>query len=295
MVQRYSRLVIGVCRRVLRSEHDIEDAFQATFLVLARDAGRIKKSASLASWLHGVAYRTSLRASHMSHRRRRLLRDVTMTHDPIDNSTAGGPFAELEDRDQRQALDEELAALPENYRAPLVLHYLEEKSNQQVADELGLSVSALEGRLKRGKKELRLRLARRGVGLSVAVAAMHAMSSSSSAASLEPLIARTIDAGLSFAGGVVDAVGLSGGGRDVPGVDQRIEGVDPDERVDRHLAERGLGDRLQHPLVVERGEHRLAGGGEARVRDRRRRPRPPVPRGEAVRPRRAPRPRVCPR
>ena len=128
MVRRYSRLVIGVCRRVLRSEHDIEDAFQATFLVLARDAGRIKKSASLASWLHGVAYRTSLRAAGSSRRRRQLLRDITMTQKANDNPYRDGPFAELEDRDQRQALDEELAALPENYRAPLVQHYLEGKS-----------------------------------------------------------------------------------------------------------------------------------------------------------------------
>ena len=201
LVQRYGRLVVGVCRRVLRSEHDVEDAFQATFLVLARDAGRIKKSASLASWLHGVAYRTSLRAADTSRRRRRLLRDVTMTHDPTDNENTPGPFAELENRDQRQALDEELTALSENYRAPLVLHYLEEKSNQQVADDLGLSVSAVEGRLKRGKKELRLRLARRGVGLSVAVAAMQSAGSAATAASLEPLIAGTIDAGLSYAGG----------------------------------------------------------------------------------------------
>ena len=112
-----------------------------------------------------------------------------------------GPFAELEDRDQRQALDEELASLPENYRGPLVLHYLDGKSNQQVADELGLSVSAVEGRLKRGKKELRLRLARRGIGLSVAVAAMHAVQSLAQAAPVDTLITRTIDAGLSYAGG----------------------------------------------------------------------------------------------
>src|SRR5690606_9690647 len=80
-------------------------------------------------------------------------------------------------------------------------HYLDGKSNQQVAEELGLSVTAVEGRLKRGKKELRLRLARRGIGLSIALAAMQAVQSSAQAAPLEPLIARAIDAGLSYAGG----------------------------------------------------------------------------------------------
>src|SRR5690606_25163096 len=115
-------------------------------------------------------------------------------------------LAEVEERHQRQALDEELTALPDNYRAPMILHYLEGRSNQEVAEMLGLSLSAVEGRLKRGKKELRLRLARRGVGLSVAVAAMQAAQSSIEAAPLEPLIARTIDAGLSYAGG--EAAGL---------------------------------------------------------------------------------------
>jgi RNA polymerase sigma factor (sigma-70 family) len=202
LVRRHSGLVIGVCRRVLRSEHDIEDAFQATFLVLARDAGRIRRSDSLASWLHGVAYRTSLRAADSTRRRGRLLRELTMiedTHTPADDS---GLLADVEQRHQQQALDEELASLPDNYRAALVLHYLDGKSNQQVADELNLSVAAVESRLKRGRKELRLRLARRGIGLSVAVAAMQAVQSSAQAAiQLEPLIARAIDAGLSYAGG----------------------------------------------------------------------------------------------
>jgi RNA polymerase sigma factor (sigma-70 family) len=201
LVRRHSGLVIGVCRRVLRSEHDIEDAFQATFLVLARDAGRIRKAESLASWLHGVAYRTSLRAADSTRRRGRLLRELTMIEDTLTPADDSGPLADVEQRHQQQALDEELASLSDNYRAALVLHYLDGKSNQQVAEKLGLSVTAVEGRLKRGKKELRLRLARRGIGLSVAVAAMQAVQSSAQAAPLEPLIARAIDAGLSYAGG----------------------------------------------------------------------------------------------
>jgi len=201
LVRRQGRLVMGVCRRVLRSEHDVEDAFQATFLVLARDAGRIRKSDSLAAWLHGVAYRTSLRAADSSRRRSRLLRELTMIEDATKSEDESGPLAQVAERHQQQALDEELSALSDNYRSPLVLHYLDGKSNEQVADELGLTIAAVEGRLKRGKRELRLRLARRGIGLSVAVSAMQAVQSSVKAAPPDLLLSRTIDAGLSYAGG----------------------------------------------------------------------------------------------
>ena len=173
-------LVHGVCRRVLRNSHDVEDAFQATFLVLARDAHRIVKRRSLVSWLHGVAYRTSLRAAESRHRRVRLLQDVTM----IEDST----LADIELRHERQKLDEELAGLPEKYRTPLVLHYLEGKSNVEIAKLLGLSVSNIEGRLKRGRKELKLRLTRCGIGLSAALAAVQWSQSLTAATPLETLV-----------------------------------------------------------------------------------------------------------
>ncbi len=193
LVRRHSSLVLGVCQRVLAHSHDVEDAFQATFLVLARDAQRVRKRDSLASWLHGVAYRTSLRAAESRHRRIRLLQDVTMIEDTS--------LADVEHRHRRQLLDEEVQSLPEKYRAPLVLHYLESKTAQQVADDLKLSVSTVEGRLKRGRKELRLRLARRGIGLSVALAALHLTPSVVTAAQVETLVGSTIHAGLSYTAG----------------------------------------------------------------------------------------------
>jgi RNA polymerase sigma factor (sigma-70 family) len=193
LVRRHGPLVLGVCQRVLRHRQDVEDAFQATFLVLARDAHRVKKRDSLSSWLHGVAYRTSLRAAESRHRRIRLLKDVTMIED--------SSLADVALRHERQLLDEELQALPEKYRAPLVLHYLESKTARQVADELKLSVSTVEGRLKRGRKELQLRLVRRGVGLSVALAALPFTPSVVSAAELETLVGHTIHAGLSYTAG----------------------------------------------------------------------------------------------
>ncbi len=193
LVRRYGPLVHGVCRRVLRSTHDVEDAFQGTFLVLARDAHRIVRQRSLASWLHGVAYRTSLRAAESRHRRIRLLQDVTM----IEDST----LADVELRHERQKLDEELAGLPEKYRTPLVLHYLEGRSNADIAKLLGLSVSNVEGRLRRGRKELKLRLTRRGIGLSAALAAVHWSQSLTAATPLETLVGPAIEAGLSYTSG----------------------------------------------------------------------------------------------
>ncbi|MGD9858317.1 MAG: RNA polymerase sigma factor, partial [Planctomycetaceae bacterium] len=195
LVRRHSSLVLGVCQRVLRHRQDVEDAFQATFLVLARDAHRVRKRAALASWLHGVAYRTSLRAAESRHRRIRLLEDVAMLEDN------GNSLADVAARHERQLLDEELQELPDKYRAPLVLHYLEGKTAKQVADDLKLSVSTVEGRLKRGRKELQLRLARRGIGLSVALAALSLTPSVVTAAELHALVGGTIHAGLSYTAG----------------------------------------------------------------------------------------------
>ena len=193
LVRRHSSLVLGICQRVLGHRQDVEDAFQATFLVLARDAHRVRKRESLASWLHGVAYRTSLRAAQSRHRRIRLLQDVTM----IEDTT----LADVELRHQRQLLDEELENLPEKYRAPLILHYLEGQTAKEVAQTLKLSTSTVEGRLKRGRKELHLRLLRRGLGLSIAVAALSATPQLVTAAEAPALVGSTIQAGLSYTAG----------------------------------------------------------------------------------------------
>ncbi len=191
LVRRHSGLVMSVCRRVLRDGHDIDDVFQATFLVFVRDAARVKKQASLASWLYGVAYRLAVRvAQQRQQRRETVLVDDTAVGDDI--------LTELADRYDQQLVDAELNALPERYRQPLVLKYLAGKTPLEVASELKLTVGAVEGLLKRGKHELRARLMKRGVKLGAAVIAAQMTRQSVQAACPKRLIEETIRTGLAW-------------------------------------------------------------------------------------------------
>jgi RNA polymerase sigma factor (sigma-70 family) len=158
LVQRFGPLVLGVCRRVLQDEHDAEDAFQATFLVFARRAATIHNQGAVGSWLAGTAYRISLKARAAAVRRRVQEREAG-TQLPADKETA-----EAWD-EMRLVLDEELNRLPEKYRVPLVLCYLEGKTNEAAARELGWAPGSMSYRLAQAKERLRERLVHRGVGL----------------------------------------------------------------------------------------------------------------------------------
>jgi RNA polymerase sigma factor (sigma-70 family) len=118
LLRRHGSLVWGVCRRVLGDAHAAEDAFQATFLQLAHRAGSLERGGSLAGWLHTVATRIARRARRTEERRRRRDR----THVP----STWTPADELTWRELRQMLDAEIARLPEVYRQPLILCYLED-------------------------------------------------------------------------------------------------------------------------------------------------------------------------
>jgi RNA polymerase sigma factor (sigma-70 family) len=154
LVRRHGRLVLGVCRRVLGHEHDAEDAFQATFLVLARNAGSIRRRDAVSAWLYGVAYQIAGAARAKSARQRRHEHQAPLPPTPGD---------EVLLRELQRVLDEELNRLPERYRAPLVLCCLAGKTQQQAAMELGWPAGSMARWLARGKELLRERLARRGV------------------------------------------------------------------------------------------------------------------------------------
>ena len=172
LLERHGAMVLGVCRRVLRDAHKAEDAFQATFLVLVRRAAALDRQANVAGWLHTVAYRIALKlkasagppaacAVHLS-----------------EGVVAGGdcnPADEAARRELRPILDEELSGLPEKYRAPLVLCYLQGKTNEEAARLLGWPVGTVSGRMARARALLGKRLARRGVALGAAPAAAAAV------------------------------------------------------------------------------------------------------------------------
>ncbi len=159
LVRRHGALVLGVCRRVTRNPHDAEDAFQATFLVLAQKAGALRNAALLGNWLYGVAFRIAYRARRATGRRR--AREVTMANlpeYPVSDSVSVMP-------ELVPILDEELAALAECYREAIVLCDLRGASREEAAAALGVPEGTLSSRLANGRKKLAVRLAKRGIAL----------------------------------------------------------------------------------------------------------------------------------
>jgi RNA polymerase sigma factor (sigma-70 family) len=200
LVRRHGPLVWGVCRRVLRHEHDAEDAFQATFLVLVRKADSIGKRASVGSWLYGVAYRVASRARAGSSRRRELHAE------PPDRPDAG-PLQELVWRDLRAVLDDEVSRLPERYRAPFVLCYLEGQTTADAAARLGCPQGTVLSRLARARDRLRGRLRRRGVALPAGLLLTAVAADAASAAMPAALADATTRTALVFAAGPTAAAG----------------------------------------------------------------------------------------
>jgi RNA polymerase sigma factor (sigma-70 family) len=162
LLRRHGPMVLGVCRRILADPHEAEDAFQATFLVLVRKAASIAKQQSVGSWLYGVAYRIAVKAKARARRRRAEERQAV-------NRPTAAPPDEVLWRDLRPVLDEEVNRLPEKYRAPVVLCYLEGRAYAEAARQLGCSKGTIALRLAGAQQRLRARLNRRGVALSVGV------------------------------------------------------------------------------------------------------------------------------
>ncbi len=159
LVATHGPMVLGVCRRILREPHDVEDAFQATFLVLARRAGSIRDPRRLAAWLHGVARRVALRVRGQA--RGRAGDDPDQLGILID--PAPGPELKAEQAELLSLIDAELARLPRRYRDVLVLCDLEGRTYTEAADRLGCPLGTVQSRLARGRERLRGRLERKGL------------------------------------------------------------------------------------------------------------------------------------
>jgi RNA polymerase sigma factor (sigma-70 family) len=192
LVDRHARLVWGVCRRMLQSHHDAEDAFQATFLVLARKAASVVPRERLPNWLYGVAYLTARKARARSAQRQRREKPVAVLPEP----QARMPNAPDE---RLTLLDRELYHLPEKYRAPIVLCELNGLSHEEAARRIGCPVGTLSARLSRGRALLGRRLGRRGAALS-APALTALLAPDTSAATMSPsLTAPIAKAAIQFA------------------------------------------------------------------------------------------------
>jgi RNA polymerase sigma factor (sigma-70 family) len=202
LLRRHGPLVLGVCRRLLRDAQDVEDAFQASFLLLVRKGASIRRRQSVASWLYKVAYRVCLRA-----RAGRRAEEAPAALEELAARADDGPLW----RDLRPVLDEEINALPEKYRVPFVLCHLQGRTNQEAADELGCPLGTVLSRLAWARQRLRGRLARRGVTVATAALAAAVLPGAAEAAVPPALVRATLAAVTGPAGGVTKPVLLAEG------------------------------------------------------------------------------------
>jgi RNA polymerase sigma factor (sigma-70 family) len=186
LVRRHGPMVWGVCRRVVGNQHDAEDAFQATFLILLRKAALITSRELLANWLYGVAQRTALHARTLTLKRRLKERQVPVMPD------AEAKFLDRQP-DWQSRLDEELSRLPDKYRAVVVLCDLKGKTRKEVARQLSLPEGTVAGRLARARAKLADRLKRHGVTVSSGLLATLLAQSSATACVPAALLRRAVN------------------------------------------------------------------------------------------------------
>jgi RNA polymerase sigma factor (sigma-70 family) len=198
LVERHGAMVLGVCRRVLGNHHDAEDAFQATFLVLARKAAALTQRVTVGNWLYGVAYHTALKARDAVYRRRDKERQVAAVQQAPSPS----------EQELLAVLDQELSQLPDRYREPIVLCDLEGKTRKEAARQLGWPEGTVAGQVARGRRLLEKRLTRRGFTL--AIGTLGALVAADRAAAAVPpvLVSTTIQAASAFAAGSSGTAGV---------------------------------------------------------------------------------------
>jgi RNA polymerase sigma factor (sigma-70 family) len=191
LVERHGPMVLRVCRTILRDGHDAEDAFQATFLVLARRAGSIRSRSSVASWLHGVARRVASSARSAASRRRE--------HERTAADRADSFLAEPRWDDLALVLHEEIDRLPERFRAPIVLCDMEGMTEGQAAQRLGRPVGTIRSHITRGRQRLRFQLIRRGLAPATVVLVAERAGCSAHAVVASRLVSSTIPSAMQFA------------------------------------------------------------------------------------------------
>jgi RNA polymerase sigma factor (sigma-70 family) len=159
LMSRHGPMVKGVCRRILRSDEDVDDVVQATFLALAKHAHAFRADSVVAAWLHRTARNLAINLYHRIRRRQ----ENSNSRSPTD------PPTEASWRETLQVLDEEMQQLPEKYRSVLILCYLEGMSQDEAARQLGCTRAAVRFRVERGRELLGARLRRRGVVVGTAL------------------------------------------------------------------------------------------------------------------------------
>jgi RNA polymerase sigma factor (sigma-70 family) len=204
LVRRHERLVFGVCRRVLHDPHDAEDAFQATFLALARKGAHVGARGAVAGWLYRVAYRVALAARAQRGRRGGHERPLNGAVEWVAAPPGTPP---VECAELRGVLDEELSRLPERFRAAAVLCYLDGKTVEEAARELGCARGTVASRLARARARLREALARRGLALSAGLVAVALSQARAAAAPPEAVVGATLRAARAYAPGTAAAGG----------------------------------------------------------------------------------------
>jgi RNA polymerase sigma-70 factor (ECF subfamily) len=193
LVQRYGTLVLSACRRVLQHEQDAEDAFQATFLVLARKAPQLCQAKTVGRWLYSVAYRIAKKA-----RRSKVRRQVRETD--LEDILEPERTPEWVWRDLQHVIHQEIDRLPLIYRQPFVFCCVQGKTNEEAAQQLGCPLGTVLSRLARARDRLRSRLSRRGVGLSTGLLATLLAEQAASATVSATLSDATIRAAVLFVG-----------------------------------------------------------------------------------------------
>lgn len=198
LLLRHGPMVLGVCRRILRHAEDIEDAFQATFLVLVRKAGSVRPREQFGNWLYGVAHQTAVRTRALSARRGTRERQVAV----IPDMASREPFVTTQEKESWQvALDQELSYLPIKYRSAIILCDLQGRTQKEAARQLGWPEGSVASRLARGRALLAKRLAKHGAVFSVEALAAALSANAASAHVPAALASATLKAAASVAAG----------------------------------------------------------------------------------------------